>query len=336
MPVASSSRRIRREHSDVIEEDNPTQRTVEDVEDGEEDEEQEGDEVQKPRRSKKSVRKESKRKVSREQPEDEEEELEDFGDQPLDKSNGAKLAGFASDWNMMRRQNHTPYYTLVRDVATVIAEFAGSDGAEQDMVEMDEIMRSLIDTEFELVAHEKTLGELNQKVSQREKIANIVDLYEEEVKRKVGNYNSKTSRQKYAKSEEYITFKSAIYEVQNPDQAMPPITEFIPKEDEDESDDDDDLIVGGVTQDYKCPLTLTILVDPLTSDKCGHSFSASAIRDYLGTSRNARKECPSSGCKKMICLGDLRPNKELAKKAKDAARRERMRSDESDGEEVVE
>lgn len=37
----------------------------------------------------------------------------------------------------------------------------------------------------------------------------------------------------------------------------------------------------------------------------------------------------------MICLSDLKPNKELAKKAKDAARRERMREEDSD-EEVVE
>ena len=35
-------------------------------------------------------------------------------------------------------------------------------------------------------------------------------------------------------------------------------------EDGDESDDED-IEVGGVTQDYKCPLTLTTLVDPLTS-----------------------------------------------------------------------
>jgi hypothetical protein len=35
-------------------------------------------------------------------------------------------------------------------------------------------------------------------------------------------------------------------------------------EDGDESDDDD-VQVGGVTQDYKCPISLTPLVDPVTS-----------------------------------------------------------------------
>jgi hypothetical protein len=32
-----------------------------------------------------------------------------------------------------------------------------------------------------------------------------------------------------------------------------------------DASDDDDIEVGGVTQDYKCPITLTPLEDPLTS-----------------------------------------------------------------------
>jgi hypothetical protein len=35
-------------------------------------------------------------------------------------------------------------------------------------------------------------------------------------------------------------------------------------EDGDDSEDDD-VEIGGVTQDHKCPLTLTILVDPMTA-----------------------------------------------------------------------
>jgi hypothetical protein len=39
----------------------------------------------------------------------------------------------------------------------------------------------------------------------------------------------------------------------------------MPAEDGDESDDEDDVQVGGITQDYKCPITLTTLVNPMTS-----------------------------------------------------------------------
>ena len=71
-------------------------------------------------------------------------------------------------------------------------------------------------------------------------------------------------------------------QVNHKDEAMPPMTTFIEKglclqflvidtdsshlsEPGDVSDDDDDVEIGGVTQDYKCPLTLTPLQDPLTS-----------------------------------------------------------------------
>lgn len=74
-----------------------------------------------------------------------------------------------------------------------------------------------------------------------------------------------------------------IQEVQNPDTAIPPMSEFIPRgtdgiymsfavyahpsvpEDGDDSDDEDELEMGGVTQSYTCPITLTPLVDPMTS-----------------------------------------------------------------------
>jgi hypothetical protein len=36
-------------------------------------------------------------------------------------------------------------------------------------------------------------------------------------------------------------------------------------EDGDDSDDDDDLEMGGATQNYNCPISLTILVNPVTS-----------------------------------------------------------------------
>lgn len=97
-------------------------------------------------------------------------------------------------------------------------------------------------------------------------------------------------------------------------------------------------------------MSLTILVDPLTScvgvchvyifnltlslrrRLCHHSYSAASIREYLNI-RGGRKQCPAAGCHQMISLGDLVQDKELAKKAKDAARRERMREEDSDEDE---
>lgn len=115
----------------------------------------------------------------------------------------------------------------------------------------------------------------------------------------------------------------------------------------DESDDDDDIEVGGVTQDYKCPLTLTPLQDPMTSyasfftlhdypsfnhitnsrKVCKHSFSGAAIREYL--SRGVKK-CPATGCNKRITLADLKEDRALERKVKEHARRAAMRAEDED------
>ena len=70
---------------------------------------------------------------------------------------------------------------------------------------------------------------------------------------------------------------------------------------------------------------------------CGHSYSAEAIREYLGPNRTRYKDCPATGCRKQICLNDLEVDKDLARRAKEAARRERAREEDSDDDgEVIE
>lgn len=71
-------------------------------------------------------------------------------------------------------------------------------------------------------------------------------------------------------------------EVLHDNQGMPPLIELIPRgklpeavyayllswfveEGDDDDDDDDDIVIGGVTQNYKCPLTMAILEKPMTS-----------------------------------------------------------------------
>lgn len=79
-------------------------------------------------------------------------------------------------------------------------------------------------------------------------------------------------------------------------------------------------------------------ISHLPRSVCKHSFDASAIREFLKNDRAARQKCPNAGCNKIISLNDLKPNKELAKKAKEAARRERLREEEDsdDDEDVIE
>ena len=51
--------------------------------------------------------------------------------------------------------------------------------------------------------------------------------------------------------------------------------------------------------------------------------------------RQASVKCPASGCNKYITARSLAPNPRLAKQAKEAARRERMRDEEDEDEDSV-
>lgn len=263
-------------------------------------------------------------------------DVENFRDQPLDKKEGAKLHGIAQDWELIRKQIHQGSFSLVKDVAISLADVMEVDQSVKALHGVDAIMRELLDIDQEMLSHEETLKELHQKLMLGERVEGVMDRYENAVNEKMDQYRSKTSRQKYGSSEVYTQFRECIFEVQNPGAPIPPIKEFIPREHGDISDDDDDLEIGGVTQDYKCPITLTTLVNPMTSKVCGHSFSGAAIQEYLQKARADGIACPAAGCKKRLTMAMLRSDKDLEKKIKIAARQRQRRAEDSDDGEVVE
>ncbi|KII86942.1 hypothetical protein PLICRDRAFT_43627 [Plicaturopsis crispa FD-325 SS-3] len=339
MPVASSSRRrSRREPSqDQIEEDEPSQRMDEDDVD---DEEEHASRRLKKVKSEKRTGKQRQREQEEEdnaKPVDDDEpiDVDNFPDHPIDKKESQRLIGLAQDWSNIRKNMHRGSYNLVKDVGASMAEVTSGDASVKALSELDLIMKDLIDVEAEMLAHEKTIEDLHQVIAQEIPVTDSVDRYEKGVKATLNAYRNKTTRQKYAKSEEYAQFKQRIWEVENPDKGMPPINDFIPKESGDVSDDDDDLEIGGATQDFKCPLSLTMLVEPYTSTLCEHSFSKKAIIDYIRGS-GGEVTCPTSGCKKVLTLGVVKPNKDLEKRVKAVVRRQQRQAEDSGDEDVIE
>ncbi|KAG6376960.1 hypothetical protein JVT61DRAFT_995 [Boletus reticuloceps] len=355
MPAASKSRhrRARRAPSSdhIEEEDDPSQKRADDVdnEDSEED-------VQPLTVRKVTVKKEKKQRINRAATEapvagpsnanndnDEDEDVDDgridienFRDQPLDKKDGAKLHGIAQDWEMIRKQIHQSSFRLVKDVAISLADVMEVGESGEALGEVDSIMKKLLDIDQEMRSHEETLSNLHQALIRGEVVEDVLETYENEVKRRVGEHENKTTRQKYASNDVYVEFKQGIYEVQNPGEMIPPINDLVQREDGDPSDDEDELEVGGVTQDYKCPITLVILEEPMTSTLCGHSYSRAAIQEFLRAGRTGQL-CPASGCNKRITMDNLRVDKELEKRIKIAMRRQRQREEsEEDDDEVIE
>jgi hypothetical protein len=112
--------------------------------------------------------------------------------------------------------------------------------------------------------------------------------------------------------------------------------------------------MGGVTQEYKCPLMMTTLKDPMTSQVsffllalassdrvgsssvCNHSFSGAAIKEFFKNTRGAQK-CPASGCSKAFTLAQCAPNPDLARKVKAVEKRQAraQQQEDSDAEEVI-
>lgn len=259
-------------------------------------------------------------------------DVDNFEDQPLSKADMGKFRGLSQDWNSMAskiRQN----WSVVGEVAAAMADSAEGTELEKGLSELETVIRGLIDIDAEMSVHSRVLEAMHQELAQGEPINDCVDRYISGTKKLIGEYQAKTTRQKFAKNDGYLKFRQGIYEAQHQGSAMPPITEILPQESGDISDDDE-LEVGGVTQNYTCPITLTPLVDPLTSSVCGHSFSAEAIRQTFSTGHPTKK-CPATGCNKSFSLSQCNLNKDLAKKVKAWQRRSQRTEEGSDAEEIV-
>ena len=54
-----------------------------------------------------------------------------FGNKPLNRNDGQKLHGMASDWNMIRTTLKESAFSLMTEVSTAVAEYADEDTAEK-------------------------------------------------------------------------------------------------------------------------------------------------------------------------------------------------------------
>ncbi|CAA7261357.1 unnamed protein product [Cyclocybe aegerita] len=342
MPVATSSRRkptLRRQNSEEIEDARPTQAPASD-----EDQPRRNGRVKKEKQGKGKQRaetddEETARPAAAAADDDDEDDddridVANFPNQPFGKLEAVKLKGISEDWDNMRNLIGQ-HWEIYRDVASAMAETGERDlESSESLRELDRDMKEFIDVGAEMGAHSQALNDMHQQIIRGEVVADAQARYEEGLKAILDQYAGKTTRQKYARDERYQQFHASIWEVHHPEQPMPPLTEFIDKETGDDSDEDDDLEIGGVTQNFTCPLSLTPLLNPLTSKVCKHSFSADAIKDYCRDPRKAYK-CPAAGCNKSFKLSDCIADTALAKKVKAQRRRIEAAAADSDAEEVV-
>ncbi|KAJ3568114.1 hypothetical protein NP233_g5923 [Leucocoprinus birnbaumii] len=328
MPATSSRRRaMRRNDMDDIEESANTQHAAQD-------DVEESDEPNNPRVKKPKSKQRAQQDVENDADSDSDDaiDIQNFPNQPLNHDQIRTLHGLGDDWQKVAEAISRPFdkYGMA---AGALADL-DDDDAKARVEEIDGYMRESLDFMAITSAHREALHKIHQRGVQGERLVEVGDLYIQEAKTNVRNYQKKTIRQKYAREEAYVAFKANVWEAQHPGMPMPPITEQLPREQGDNSDEDDDLEIGGVSQNYLCPITLTLLDDPYTSSVCGHSFSANAIKSTF-RSPSALNKCPAAGCTKSFRLADCKPNKDLAKKVKAYKRRMEREREDSDAEEVI-
>lgn len=78
--------------------------------------------------------------------------------------------------------------------------------------------------------------------------------------------------------------------------------------DDDESDEDVcvDETQAVTEASLKCPISQSIMVNPMCSKKCGHSYSLTSVKSYF----KKQQKCAVYGCSAVLCISDFKKDKE--------------------------
>ena len=123
------------------------------------------------------------------------------------------------------------------------------------------------------------------------------------------------SHSQLRKSTEFVKYKAQIWDIMNPDSAMPPA--FLEQEGEDneeEEEEEEDLIFCNEirTIPTKCPISQQPLKEPVRNTSCKHVFSKEAILGHISIAYNSN--CPVSGCSANVDRASLHPDREVQEK----------------------
>ncbi|KAK9712161.1 hypothetical protein K7432_007341 [Basidiobolus ranarum] len=220
----------------------------------------------------------------------------------FDPTYATKIGSYLTDFDSLLNQVNEAYGHLTE--AAVDLENINSDTQP-----LDEGVKRVIDVEAQLKLQQRLLNDIKMRISRGEQIPNLVQHFKNEYRNVLQKWNSRSEDVRYLRNENYLEFKSKVWEVNHPNDPMPPLV--------DDGEQDEDLMVMSTsTVTLKCPITTTYLEDPVTSQVCKHSFSKEAIVGHIRQSRTVAASCPVSGCSKYIKISDLKPNKSLARRVK--------------------
>ncbi|CAG8510851.1 9781_t:CDS:10 [Funneliformis mosseae] len=174
---------------------------------------------------------------------------------------------------------------------------------EEEVQQLDETVRNMIDIENKLALQKDVLERIQVRVNAGRKFDDVVIIYEQECEKAFRDYSHSSEEDKYFKNENYNDFRQKIWEVKHENEPMPPMNQ----------NEDDDLVVGPQKESLHCPITTLLLDNPVTSELCKHTFSKDAIMQLMSRNGNVIS-CPIPGCDKQIMEHNLKENKRLVRK----------------------
>lgn len=204
--------------------------------------------------------------------------------------------------------------------ADVLAERDG-DESDRKLIRYDTLCRQAIALQEETSIRKSALQLLRDRLAKGEKVEDAPEVYQKQVDSILNEVNGKTQRQRYGQSKAYERYRSKVWQPLNKD-PMPPLIDIIPAEIGEVEEETDEIAVYGTSKaQYKCPLTLRFMENPMKSKKCQHAYEREAILDYL---KDISRDCPA-GCRIKMKKTDLYEDIEFTRECRKTAKREERR-----------
>ncbi|KDN37029.1 hypothetical protein K437DRAFT_259931 [Tilletiaria anomala UBC 951] len=211
---------------------------------------------------------------------------------------------------------------VLADAIIALEEYHGGEEEHPRFRQLDKDVRDLIDACFTANGRIRILGNIRDDVVNDDAEGmDLVAKYDGASKNLNEAYLAKTARQKYLKSKLYENFRTLAWDAaaRNQGQPMPSMSEIIPAENgnrNDLGDDDDELQIGGMTTNFKDPLTQALLENPVINTACSHVYSRKTIKEYVLSEQRTKGSaiCPVSGCSQRIEPRNLKDDEFMAKR----------------------
>ncbi|KAJ1740761.1 hypothetical protein LPJ78_004212 [Coemansia sp. RSA 989] len=237
-------------------------------------------------------------------------------------SQSARGLGASGSQVQVQSQLHglRAYIQSINDIAedTIrVCTVAGLDleelGETDSIGKIDKAMRQLIDAQHCMDVESSLISQLTQSDTSA-----IETEYLSSWEQSMSKYEGMSDASKYGRNEKYRDFRQQLWDVSHEGQPMPRLFA-----DQAEDESDEELVIAGARLTYRCPVTTSWLVDPVTSKVCKHSFSKEAILSFIQSNRGSCA-CPVGGCSKTIRSRDLYADKLLERKVARHLRRLEM------------